>query len=126
MLTGKPSDAKNARRLVEDPEELLDVLEDLVGDDDVHRPIGEREDLPLDVDRVDAYALGAKAVHELRPQLDPEELRCGVELPRRSEVHALTRADVERRRDRSGLLEERADEMTARVEAAIDQGSRPR
>ena len=91
-----PADSEDARALVEDPVDLLDMLEDLVRDDEVDALGVEGERVALDVagDHLDPRR--SQALHVWGMSLEPDHPRTRMSGPNRRDVLPEPRAEVER------------------------------
>ena len=106
--------------LVQDPEQLLRVLEDLVGDDEIEALGAERERFPLDVNPVHVDTPLAEHLRTRIGCLDREQPRVRLHVSRDLQVVASARTDVEHRVIRTRALQEQAHARAAIVERAVD------
>ena len=89
------ANAQHPSDLVEDPEHLLDVLEDLVRDDQVDRVVGKRDRRSLKVEADDLETLSAKSSRIGRVRLQPDQSSGGMRPSDGLQVLAETGTQVE-------------------------------
>ena len=114
---------QHAADLVEDPEQLLDVLQHLVGHDDVDGAVGKGQRVALYVQAMDADPLLGQAGGILRVDLDGMDRCSRRRLLREQQIVSLAGAQIKDRAERRCKRQEIADMMTAVVQGPVDHSA---
>ena len=117
---------QRAAYLVEDPEDVLQMLEDLVGHDQVERLIGEGQPLAFDVDAGHVDALCGEGPHVRRIRLDRMQRSAGRGRFRQRQVGARTCANIQHRRERRNRRRKVPHHISTVVQLPIDHRKSPR